>query len=167
MASNALEIIRPVPRGRPRWDYDEAIGRDICERLANGESLRRICSAAGMPSRVKVYEWLDESEDFANQYARAIRHQANSFADDLHEVALDLSILPEHKRIIVDAMKWRAARQNVLLWGDKVTHDHRHHQNAALGAERVPDGLAWLTGQLHGDEPASGPGPDHSDVGEE
>jgi hypothetical protein len=167
VATNALEIIGPVPRGVPKWEYDESIGREICERLANGESLRRICQDAGMPGRTKVYDWLEENDDFANQYARAIRLQANSFADDLHEVALDLGILPEHKRIIVDAMKWRAARQNALLWGDKVTHEHRHRQNAALGADRVPESLTWLTGQLHGDEPASGPGPDHSDVGEE
>ena len=35
--------------GRPS-DYNEDIATTICDRLADGESLRAICASAGMPA---------------------------------------------------------------------------------------------------------------------
>jgi predicted phage terminase large subunit-like protein len=115
MATNALELIGRIPHARPVWEYDEAVGQDICERLIEGESLKAICSDPDMPSRTVVYGWLQEHSAFANNYARARRLQADTFADEIQEVAKNLAILPEHKRVMIDAMKWRAARQSGLL----------------------------------------------------
>ena len=166
MASNALECLGPVKRGRPSWEYDPAIGEEICERLVEGESLTAICRDAAMPSRNTVYEWIVANEGFANDYARARRLQADTFADEIQEVAKNLALLPEHKRIIVDVMKWRAARQNWRAWGDKVAHDHQHTLHPAHEARGLPTGLEWLTGCLPGADAADGPGPDNSGVGE-
>jgi hypothetical protein len=167
MATNALELIGRFPHARPVWEYDEAVGQDICERLIEGESLKAICSDPDMPSRTVVYGWLQEHSAFANNYARARRLQADTFADEIQEVAKNLAILPEHKRVMIDAMKWRAARQNWRAWGDKITHEIDDHRDTAASEKRLPESLEWLAGQLPGSGPAGGRGPDHSDVGEE
>ena len=153
MASNALECLGPVPRGRPTWDYSEDVARDICDRLIEGESLKAICSDPDMPSRTVVYEWLRDYPAFADNYARARTLQADTFADEIQEVAKNLGILPEHKRVMIDAMKWRAARQNWRAWGDKVTHEHNANFGPAAGQEQLPPGLGFIAGKLPRDKP--------------
>jgi hypothetical protein len=57
--------------GRPT-KYTEALGNEICERLAAGESLRSICRSAHMPDERRVRAWsLDENHPIAPRYARA------------------------------------------------------------------------------------------------
>jgi hypothetical protein len=166
MATNALELIGPVPRGRPS-SYTEDVAREICERLAAGELLVDICEDADMPTIRTVMNWLGRYEEFYFQYASARERQQHLETEEIRKIADDLSILPEHKRQMVDARKWRAERLNRGQYGAKVEHEIHAHSHAALGAERVPEGLEWLVGQLPSGEAASGPGPDHSDVGEE
>jgi hypothetical protein len=119
-----------------------------------------------MPSRTVVYDWILENPVFADQYARARELQADSFADDMQEVALDLTILPEHKRLIIDTMKWRAGRQRPRKWGDKVLHEHEHEVHTKLEAGSLPEGIRWLADRLQGGDAASKSGPMDSAVGE-
>jgi hypothetical protein len=154
VASNALECLGPVPRGRPQYAFDEGIARDICERLIEGESLTSICRDADMPSRTVVYDWLSENEGFANDYARARRLQADTFADEIQEVAKNLALLPEHKRVMIDAMKWRAARQNWRAWGDKVQHEHTSDLGPSGGQDVLPPGFGFLAGKLPSNDAA-------------
>jgi hypothetical protein len=167
VASNALEIIGPVRRGAPVYEFSETQAAEICDRLIEGESLTSICSDPDMPSRVTVYKWIREYPDFANDYARARVLQADTFADEVQEVAKNLAILPEHKRVMIDAMKWRAARQNWRAWGDKVSHEHEIQLRPAAGEEQLPEGIGFLRGFLHGGDASPGPGPDTGGVGEE
>lgn len=150
MASNALECLGPVPRGRPS-DYNEYVAGQICERLAEGESLTSICADEDMPHRRTVNRWLLEHEAFSRNYAHARQMQADAFADEIHDIADDLRLLPDHKRVMIDARKWRAARQNWRAWGDKVTHEHRSKQPSA-GQAQLPEGFRFIAGKLPGDK---------------
>ena len=59
------------PTGRPS-SYSDAVALVICERLAEGESLKTICEDENMPARTTVYKWIVEDTDgFADKYARA------------------------------------------------------------------------------------------------
>lgn len=73
--------------------YTKEVGDKICERLAEGESLRKICADKEMPSRWSVFRWLDDeaNEAFRNQYARAREWQAESIMDEVLELADDAS----------------------------------------------------------------------------
>ncbi|WP_409517273.1 hypothetical protein [Diaphorobacter sp.] len=42
----------------------------ICERLADGESLRSICLGEKMPSKTTVFRWLRQFDSFRDQYLR-------------------------------------------------------------------------------------------------
>lgn len=77
-----------MPVGRPT-DYSQQMADLICERLANGESLRTICGDEGMPDKSTVFRWLAAHEDFATIYARAREVQAEVLADELIEIADD------------------------------------------------------------------------------
>ncbi len=78
-----------APRpGRPS-DYTQEIADLICERIADGESLRTICDDQGMPSRTTVFKWLSRFNEFADQYARAREAQADTLFDEILTIADD------------------------------------------------------------------------------
>lgn len=59
--------------GRPSI-YSDELAAEICERLANDESLNTICRDDHMPTRQAVHEWIaDDRDGFRDKYARASR----------------------------------------------------------------------------------------------
>lgn len=116
-------------------DYTEELGDEICERLADGESLRRICLSDHMPSKSAVFRWLAANEEFRNRYARAREAQADTMADEILDIAddgtNDYMETPEggeryngdaiqRSKLRVDARKWVAAKLKPKVYGDKI-----------------------------------------------
>lgn len=101
--------------------YTEEMGTLICERIADGESLRAICSDESMPSRTTVRNWLIENGVFASQYARAREEQAEAFAAQIVEIADDEATPADSRRIKVDARKWIASKLRPRVYGDRTT----------------------------------------------
>jgi Bacteriophage Sf6, terminase small subunit-like len=70
LTGKSRRMIAPM-RGRPSIFSPELADR-LCERLADGETLRAICRDEGMPDERTVRRWaLDDLEGFSTQYARA------------------------------------------------------------------------------------------------
>lgn len=126
-------------------DYTQALGDLICERLADGESLRTICAGEDMPHRSTVFRWLASDEAFRDQYARAREDQADTLADEIvaisdeecttvradkHpgakaddedgnvEVVFDSTAVARN-RLRVDARKWVASKLKPKKYGDR------------------------------------------------
>jgi hypothetical protein len=76
--------------GRPS-DYNEDIATTICDRLADGESLRAICASAGMPNKATVFRWIGSHEEFREQYQWARELQADDILGRILEIADDSS----------------------------------------------------------------------------
>ena len=117
--------------GRPS-DYTTAIADEICTRLANGESLRAICSSDRddfVPHIGTVLRWVSENADFREQYVRAREIQAETLADDIISIAdgpkeADDSIKTARDRLRVDSRKWVASKLLPKKYGDKVQTEH-------------------------------------------
>lgn len=111
-----------MPAGRPS-DYTVELADRICEQLTNGESLRQICAAEGMPHRVTVLRWLDVHEEFAAKYARAREAQADYMDDLILETAnactAETAIAD---RVRVGAYQWRASKLLPKKYGEKIDH---------------------------------------------
>lgn len=104
--------------------YGQETADAICERLADGESLRSICRDEAMPSTSTVCKWLGKNADFAEQYARARELQADALFDDILDIAdkgLKALGAPEDRRIQIDARKWMAGKLKGK-YSDKVKH---------------------------------------------
>ena len=78
--------IEPKKMGRPS-KYSDHLAQVICLRIAEGESLNKICKDDEMPERVTIYRWLLQKEDFCNNYARAREDQAETHADEIVDIA--------------------------------------------------------------------------------
>lgn len=77
--------------GRPT-KYTIALGDEICERLADGESLNAICKDSHMPHRRNVIRWILATEKslydkFRHNYAQARECQYQCMADDILDIA--------------------------------------------------------------------------------
>ncbi len=117
--------------------YQPELGDEICDRLTNGQSLRRIALDGYMPAASTIFKWLAENPAFAEQYARAREAQADTLADEIVDIADDSerdTITTEDGREIVDtewisrsklrvdARKWVASKLKPKKYGDKLDH---------------------------------------------
>ena len=116
------------PTGRPR-KYTEALADEVCRRIAEGESLRRITRDPHIPSLGTVIKWRREVPGFLQQYAQAMEDRADTYADEIIDIA-DEEADPQKARVRVDARKWVASKLKSKAYGDKV--DHKHEGNVGF-----------------------------------
>lgn len=123
----------PAKRGRPS-KYSNAVADTICERLASGESLVRVCKSDDMPGLSTVFRWLAENESFRDNYARAREVQADVLADEILDIAddgandsytddegrerTDHDVIARSK-LRVDARKWIASKLLPKKYGER------------------------------------------------
>lgn len=126
--------------GRPS-DFTEQIADNICERLADGESLRAICAEDGMPNKSTVFRWLAIHEGFRDQYTRAREAQADALFDDVLDIADnarndwmerrgedDAGWIAngeniQRSRLRIDARKWMAGKLRPKVYGEKLSQE--------------------------------------------
>lgn len=102
----------------------QEVADEICERIADGESLRSICRDDRMPSKAEVFRWLADSSEFRDQYARARETQADTYFDEIIAIADDQDQDPNSRRIRVDARKWAAGKLRPKVYGEKLDLNH-------------------------------------------
>ena len=120
--------------GRPS-EYTPEVAEFICLRVANGESVRRICSDPDMPASSTIFKWLSQQPKFAEQYARAREAQMEVMAQEIIDIADDSSKDTEvgedgkarqnsewinRSRLRVDARKWLMSKLAPKKYGDKL-----------------------------------------------
>jgi hypothetical protein len=112
--------------GRPSL-YSPELAERICQRLADGESLRTICSCADMPSRESVRRWLRDDPDFVAMYARARADQADALWDEAIDKARDAtdSASAQCARVFLEATAKLSAKLAPKVYGDKIEANHR------------------------------------------
>ena len=103
--------------------YTQQLADEICERIAAGESLRKICIDKHMPSAVTAHAWLNRADSaFLKQYVRARDCQADLYAEQIITIADGVADneQTQRDRLRVDARKWVAARLAPKKYGDRV-----------------------------------------------
>lgn len=127
-------------KGRPS-KFTQKLADAICERLAEGESLRSICKDEGMPNERTVRRWVyDDVGGFSPQYARARDIGLDAMADEILEISDDgTNDWMEKKdrdgesyyvangeamgrsRLRVDTRKWLLSKIAPKRYGDSLT----------------------------------------------
>lgn len=121
--------------------YDRAICMAlICERMAEGNSLRSVCDSGRdvLPSWQTVLEWLRDDSKLAEQYAMACELRTDHMADEILEIA-DASEndtftdengnertnqeVVARARLRVDTRKWLLSKMSPRKYGDRVTQE--------------------------------------------
>ena len=131
------------PTGRPST-YTQEIADEICAGLAEGKSLRTVCSADHLPALRTIFNWLSTKEDFLHQYTRAKEESADALTDEMLDIAddgsndwmannsdeegkLNYQINGEHiqrSRLRIETRKWLSSKLKPKKYGDKITTEH-------------------------------------------
>jgi hypothetical protein len=142
--------------GRPS-KFTKALGDEICLRLSEGESLRKICLSDHMPNKSTVFDWLLADKVFHDQYARAREMQADALFDEMLDIA-DESLsdsyeddngnerinheVVQRSRLRIDTRKWIAGKLRPKVYGDKIetaVNDKSVADELKALAEKLPD----------------------------
>lgn len=113
------------PIGRPS-KFSQELAEKICEQIAHGKSLRAICAEDDMPSTSTVCKWLNENQEFSEQYARARDRQADYYFEEIVEIADNVeadSAAVAKARLQVDARKWTLSKLAPKKYGEKTELD--------------------------------------------
>lgn len=131
---------QPVARRKPGAPstFTPALGDEICQRMAEGETLTEICRSPGMPAFFSVHRWAGRHPEFGEAFACAREAQAHRWAEEVIEISDDsrndwitretergeeITVNHEHisrSKLRVDTRKWLLARVLPKTYGDKV-----------------------------------------------
>ena len=116
--------------------YSEDLADQICERIANGESMRSVSRDEAMPAMSTLFKWLREHDQFSEQYARAKDESADCMVDDILSIADNDEEDPQSRRVRIDARKWVASKLKPKKYGDRI-------QTEVTGRDGGPIEVAW------------------------
>jgi hypothetical protein len=119
-------------------EYCKDKAADICARLAEGQSLRRICALENMPDVKTVYRWMGANEEFRQQYALAREDQADTLADEIIDISDDQTEDPQSRRVRIDTRKWVASKLKPKKYGDKTDHNLQVAGKLVIGWQQDP-----------------------------
>ncbi|MEG0182009.1 MAG: hypothetical protein RR704_00935 [Stenotrophomonas sp.] len=100
--------------------------------IAQGDSVAKAAEADGMPDARTIFRWLATEdadgtlgfEAFRQQYVRAREIRADARFERLDEIMAmveDKKLDPAAARVMMDAIKWQAGKENAKRYGEAVT----------------------------------------------
>lgn len=126
----------------------QEIYQRVCRGVVAGLSVAKCCAMPGMPSKDTVFQWLMDDAEFSDQYARARERRADARAERIDDLCDDVkagTLKPDAARVIIDAEKWQAGKENSKRYGDKLTLDG--DMNLKLTDEQLESRLSHLLGK--------------------
>lgn len=114
---------------------------EICARIADGESLNKICKDEHIVSRQAFFNYIKDHEEAIDKYKRAREFQADYYADKILEVSENqelgevveisehgtkktISDMISHRRLKIDTYKWLAGKLKPKVYSDKFQLEH-------------------------------------------
>ena len=124
--------------------FTQSLADDICDKLILPISLREICRDKAMPPIGTVMRWLNDNQEFREQYARAKVLQSDVIAEETQEIVddgrndwierMDKSGEPTgtyalngeavaRSRLRFDQRRWYLSKLAPKKYGDKIEHE--------------------------------------------
>jgi hypothetical protein len=119
--------------------YTQDIADTICEKLASGQSLNKMCKAEDMPGMATVFRWLTQFPEFREKYTLAREAQADALFEEVLDIADEKeyvddvnpetgevmqvkfdSVAVQRNRLRVDVRKWMAGKLRPKKYGDRM-----------------------------------------------
>jgi hypothetical protein len=119
--------------GRPT-DYNYELVKSICTRISEGEKLPNILKEEGMPVRSTFYKWKRENKEFSDLYVNVAHDKGELCVEEIDSTIEDLKaakIDASTANVIIQALKWKAAKFYPKMYGEKV--------DVTSGGEKLPN----------------------------
>jgi hypothetical protein len=112
-------------RGRPS-KFTEALAKEICGRLSDGEPLAKICRDEHMPHPNNVREWMGKDGNFSAKIAHAREDGMDSIVERMRETARgrgDSLGDVQRDKLIVDTDLKLLAKWDPKRYGERIAVD--------------------------------------------
>ncbi|EKH3265651.1 DNA-binding protein [Escherichia coli] len=134
--------------GRPHG-YTEEKALEICELVADGQSINKISKLPGMPTRSTILKWFRDVPEFSIMYARAKEIGFEVLADEILDIAdsannTDKDQCRRHQ-LMIETRKWLLAKLQPRKYGERVTQEIvGNREEAPVQVEVTKDEVARL-----------------------
>jgi hypothetical protein len=119
----AAERAKAPPKGKPRKrpPITQELTLALCDRLAAGKPLYRICQDPKMPSLTEVYVRMAHDEAFGELIHRARAAQQHAMVDQTIELADSATPADwQVKRLQIWSRQWVASKLQPRFYGDRM-----------------------------------------------
>ena len=133
--------------GRPTL-YCQELAEEICQRIAEGETLVAICKDSCMPSYRCILNWRSNNEEFFRLYVMARVDAADRMGDRIVELIDQVQsgkLDPHAGRTAIDGLKWLMAKLHPERYGDRITTIHSGSVQLDSMKDHAPD---WMQKRL-------------------
>ena len=107
--------------------YNRKLDEEICQRIAEGETLLQICKDPRVPSYRKVLNWRNDSEGFFRLYILARVDAADHMGDRIIELIDKVEsgrLEPHVGRTAIDGLNWLMAKLHPERYGERIATIH-------------------------------------------
>lgn len=112
--------------GRFVTKYDPVLALRICERVAEGETLKSICEGSSeFPARQTFHRWVVNEPELNRAYAAARELSAHSLEEEALDMARELSSQEVPKDqiraldVAMNQLRWSAGKRNARVYSEK------------------------------------------------
>mgnify|MGYP001052966149 CR=1 FL=1 len=112
--------------GRPST-YTQEIAARICEEIASGKSLKKVCALNGMPAMSTVFLWIARHKEFSENYARAQADRVVAWSEEIVDIADNSKADTNRAKLRVDTRRWLMSKMDPKKYGDRQEHRHSGH----------------------------------------
>lgn len=108
--------------------YTPEIGDEICKRIREKDSLRKITEDPAMPAMSTICHWFHSQPLFYREYIKAKEIRAELMFDELIDLADEEEVKTFEQvnkmNMRINTRKWCLARMNQTRFGDKTDVNH-------------------------------------------
>ena len=112
--------------GRPST-YTPELAALICEHIASGMSLKKVCDLKGMPAMSTVFLWIAKHPSFSENYARAQADRVVAWSEEIVDIADNSKADTQRAKLRVDTRRWLMSKMDPKKYGDRQEHRHSGH----------------------------------------
>jgi hypothetical protein len=145
---------RKAPRAAVH--YTPELGKKICDLIAEGGSIPKICAMPGMPSDRALWNWERQHEDFAKAIEQARERRADARFEAIAALAEEVRVGTlghAEGRLVIDTWKYLASKDAPRRYGDKpVSVDVK----VGVGIQGQVDTAQWIRGVLGVEDSSKG-----------
>ncbi|MBQ2174816.1 MAG: hypothetical protein II453_07105 [Alphaproteobacteria bacterium] len=99
--------------------FTPAVLKEIFSKMEVGVSLKKACESLGL-ARSSFITYIDKDPALYEQYARAQKIGQDYQFETLDEYARESKDDPYTKKLYIDVLKWKLAKQQPKKYGDKL-----------------------------------------------
>lgn len=100
-------------------EYDEPRSQEFLALISSGASLKLASKTIGVQPGT-IMGWMTKHPEFKEMYYLATAERSEVMVDEILEIADDLSMDVQDRRLMTDVRKWIAGKQAPKRFGDKI-----------------------------------------------